>query len=149
MADSLIFGEITSTGFTNKFNTEEACLEHIAEAKWVNGYVCRKCGHAHYCRGKTPFSRRCTRCKHEESATSQTIFHRCKIPLPLAFQIVWHVCHHPGISSYELSDELQIRQMTCWKFKRKIADCIESRNDVSPEIKSQLRRIFEAPDLNA
>lgn len=147
MADSIIFKEITNNGFTNRFSTEDACLEQIAKAKWIDGFVCRKCGHTHYCKGKTSFSRRCTRCKHEESATSHTIFHRCKIPLPQAFQIIWHVCKHPDISSYELSEELQIRQMTCWKFKRKVADCIESRDDISPEIKIQLRRIFEPPEL--
>lgn len=147
MADNIIIKEITSVGFSNRYSTEEACLEQIANAKWINGFTCRKCGHTHYCKGKTLFSRRCTRCKHEESATSQTIFHRCKIPLPQAFLIIWHVCKHPDISSYELSDELQIRQMTCWKFKRKVADCIESRNDISPEVKNQLRRIFETNNL--
>lgn len=144
MAELLIFGNITVEEFTGRFISEDACLAHIAAVKWADGYVCRKCGHQHFCRGKSNFSRRCTRCKHEESATAHTIFHRCKIALPEAFRIAWMVCHKPDISSHELSEELRMRQMTCWKFKRKVLDCLASRTDVAPEIKEQLKRIVDA-----
>lgn len=149
MADLQIFGNIPIAEFPARFQSEEACLEHIASVKWADGFVCRKCGHKHFCKGKTPFSRRCTRCKHEESATAHTIFHRCKISLPAAFRIAWLVCHQPTISSYELSEELQLRQMTCWKFKRKVADCLASRSDVEPEIKLQLESIVGEKTLIA
>lgn len=141
MADLQIFGNISIEEFPARFDNEEACLEHIANVKWDGGFICRKCGHDHFCKGKTPFSRRCTRCKHEESATAHTIFHHCKIALPAAFRIAWLVCHQPAISSYELSEELQLRQMTCWKFKRKVADCLASRSDVEPGLKIQLESI--------
>lgn len=141
MADLHIFGNIPIEEFPVRFASEEACLEHIAAVKWADGYVCRKCGHDHFCKGKTPFSRRCTRCKHEESATAHTVFHRCKIALPAAFRIAWLVCHQPEISSYQLSDEMNMRQMTCWKFKRKVADCLAQRHDLSPEIREQLEKV--------
>jgi two-component system, sensor histidine kinase LadS len=112
------------------FDSEEACLKLIADQKWAEGYTCRKCGNINFCKGKTPDSRRCTRCKHEESATSHTIFHRCRVPLPEAFRIMYMVCNNPGISTYELSRQLELRQMTCWKLKSKLIQCIEKKGEI-------------------
>jgi len=115
--------------FESAFSSDEKCLKFLAEQKWKDGYTCRKCGHTNYCKGKTPFSRRCTRCKSDESATAHTIFHRCKIPLTDAFEIAYTVCKSPDVSSYELSRKLEKRQMTCWKFKKKITECIEKQGE--------------------
>lgn len=116
--------------FAADYGSEEACFKMLADEKWKNGYVCRKCGHTNYCSGKTPHSRRCTRCKHEESATAHTIFHRCHIPITEAFQIVYKVCSNPAVSTYELSRQMEIRQMTCWKLKSKLMECMEQRGSI-------------------
>jgi hypothetical protein len=120
-----LFGNLSIKQFNLKFSDENKCLQYLADLKWKDGFVCRKCGHVNYCKGKTPFSRRCTKCKHDESATSHTVFHKCKIPLTEAFQIAFYVCKNPDISTYEISHRINIRQMTCWKFKKKIIECIE------------------------
>lgn len=114
----------------NYFDNEETCLELISDQKWAESYICRKCGNTNYCKGKTPYSRRCTRCKHEESATAHTIFHRCRISLPEAFQMMYKVCSDPSISTYELSRQMEIRQMTCWKLKHKLTECIRERGEI-------------------
>lgn len=140
----MIFDRIDSEQLEKRFDTEDVCLEFLASQKWADGFSCRHCGHTNYCKGKTPYSRRCTRCKHEESATAHTIFHRCRIPLTKAFELAFMVCEQPGISSYEISRRIDIRQMTCWKFKRKIIACLHHRTDLSSEVKnrisSQLRK---------
>jgi two-component system, sensor histidine kinase LadS len=125
-----IFSNLKLVEFENSFSEDENCLEFLASEKWKTGYVCRKCGNTNYCAGKTPFSRRCTRCKSDESATAHTIFHRCKIPLHEAFKIAYLVCGQPDISSYDLSKTLEKRQMTCWKFKKKISECLEKRGEL-------------------
>jgi hypothetical protein len=137
-----IFDKINIQEFHTYFDDEEKCLAFLAEEKWAEGYVCRHCGNTKYCAGKTPFSRRCTRCKKEESATAHTIFHRCKINLPEAFRLAHMVCSSPKISTLELSERLEIRQMTCWKFKKKVTQCIESRTDVSEKGKIELKEII-------
>lgn len=129
-----MFRQLDLSSFQGRFASEEECLDFLAQAKWKDGFVCRKCGHTHYCSGKTPHSRRCTRCKAEESATAHTIFHRCKIHLPDAFRITFQVCQDDGVSSHELARTLDLRQMTCWKFKKKLTECMERRKDlISPE----------------
>ena len=116
--------------FENTFSSPEGCLQFLAEKKWANGFTCNKCGHTNFCKGKTSFSRRCTRCKHEESATAHTIFHRCHIPLTEAFRIVYMVCHDPSVSTYEISRQVELRQMTCWKLKSRLMECLRTRGEV-------------------
>jgi two-component system, sensor histidine kinase LadS len=125
-----LFGTLNITRFTEKFSQEDQCLAFLADVKWASGYICRKCGHVNFCRGKTPHSRRCTRCKHEESATAHTIFHRCHIPITEAFRMVYMVCSDPKVSSYEISRQTEIRQMTCWKLKSKLMECLEKNGKV-------------------
>jgi hypothetical protein len=117
---SNIFSQIGNIDLESAFQNADQCLELLAAEKWKDGYICRKCGNTNYCSGKTLHSRRCTRCKHDESATANTIFHRCKIPLNEAFKIAYIVCNQPDISTYDISRMLKIRQMTCWKFKKRI-----------------------------
>ncbi len=123
--------QINLVDIPEKDRNEDYFLSLLAEQKWQNGFVCRKCGHTHYCKGKKPFSRRCTKCKTEESATAHTIFHHCKMPLKEAFELARMVCLQPEVSSYELSRTMDRRQMTCWKFKTKIMECLESPDKVS------------------
>ncbi|MBM3404002.1 MAG: transposase [Bacteroidetes bacterium] len=125
-----IFKEISSEEFNQRFITEEACYIYLAETKWKDGFVCRKCGNTNFCKGKAPHSRRCTRCKKEESATAHTPFHHCKVPMVKAFEMAFTICHSPQISSYELSRREEIRQMTCWKLKKKIMECLEKGNNM-------------------
>lgn len=115
-----LFEGIDELEFGRRFGDAGACYAFIAEMKWKDGFVCRKCGNDNYCRGRSPSSRRCTRCKHQESATAHTILHHCRIPVTEAFRIMYSVCCNPSISSGRLSDQEDIRRMTCWKFKKKI-----------------------------
>ena len=125
-----LIGVLDVKQFYSKFSDNDSCLHYLADLKWQEGYTCRKCGHTNYCKGKTAHARRCTRCKHEESATSHTLFHRCRIPLADAFEIAFQVCSTPDISTYELAKKMERRQMTCWKFKKKIMDCIENKGEL-------------------
>jgi hypothetical protein len=125
--------ELTPELLDSLFKSDDKCLEFIAEIKWADGFICRKCGNANHCPGKTPYSRRCTKCKSEESATSGTIFHNCKFPLSKAFYIAYNVCKsETDISSYEFARRLSLRQMTCWKFKDRIKKNLEIMGE-SPE----------------
>lgn len=99
--------------------------QFVAHIKWQNGFTCRSCGHSNYCEGKTPASRRCTRCKKEESAIAHTIFHNIKFPVNKAFYIAYNVCVLGNeFSSYSFSDQLGLNQMTCWKFRKRIQTCM-------------------------
>jgi len=125
------------------FESDERCLEFIAAMKWGEGFECRKCGNTNYCAGKTPYSRRCTKCKSEESATAGTIFHNCKFPISKAFYIAFQVCKgKEELSTYEFARRLSLRQMTCWNFKTKITNALEALNHLPDGQKEGARKLF-------
>jgi len=121
-----LIGQLDTDRFRESFNTQEECLEILASAKWADGFVCRNCGNENYCQGRTAFSRRCTRCKRDESATAHTIFHHCKIDLPIAFEIAYMVCGSPSVPASSISQVLETRHMTCLNFKKRILQCLQS-----------------------
>ncbi len=124
------FKSLSLFEFQEKFKTSEDCLIYLSELKWKDGYVCKKCGHTHYYSGKQPYSRQCTSCKYVESPTAQTLFHKVKFDLLKAFYIVYFVStNKKGISSTELSRKLNLRQKTCWSFKRKVMKATKSSKD--------------------
>lgn len=132
--------EISTLQATELFSDSEKVLKFIADIKWKDGFVCRNCGHTNYCEGKSPHSRRCTRCKKEESASAHTIFHNIKFPVNKAFYIAYNVCvKGNSFSSYNYSDQLGLNQMTCWKFRKRIQDCIiRAEKNEKPKIQTIL-----------
>lgn len=65
--------------------TNEALIKTLADIKWKDGFVCRKCGHNFYKAGtKTEGGRKCRKCDTEESLKRYTVFDNSKIPLEKA-----------------------------------------------------------------
>jgi hypothetical protein len=141
---SMIFKEELSNEQLNElFQSDERCFEFLAELKWSNGFICRNCGNTNYCPGKTHHSRRCTKCKKEESAAAGTIFHNCKFPVSKAFYIAYNVCKgKEDLSTYEFARRLSLRQMTCWNFKSKIRHAIQEMNSLSDGEKLSIQKIL-------
>jgi hypothetical protein len=137
---SVIFKhELSQEQLEELFNSDERCLEFLADLKWGEGFTCRKCGNTNYCQGKTPYSRRCTKCKSEESSTTGTIFHNCKFHVSKAFYIAYTVCKgKEDVSSYEFARRLSLRQMTCWNFKTRITSALQKMDSLTETEKSSI-----------
>jgi hypothetical protein len=139
----LLKESLTQDKFEELISSDDKCLEFLMEIKWAHGFNCRKCGNTNYCEGKTPYSRRCTKCKSEESATRGTIFHNCKFPISKAFYIAFKVCRGTEeISTYEFARRLSLRQMTCWNFKAKIQNALGQMDSLSEQDKVTFRKIL-------
>jgi len=135
--------ELSAEQLEELFRSDEKCYEFLAELKWGEGFTCRKCGNMNSCPGKTPHSRRCTKCKTEESATAGTIFHNCKFPINKAFYIAYKVCKgKEDLSTYDYSRRLSLRQMTCWNFKTKIQHALQQIDTLTPNEKSSIEKIL-------
>ena len=121
------FKSMSLFDFQEKFPDNDSCLLHLAKLKWGDGYTCAKCGHDSSCDGSSPHSRQCTRCRYVESPTAGTLFHKVKFDLLKAFWIVYFLAtNKKGFSSTELARKLELRQKTCWKFKRKVMKAMKS-----------------------
>lgn len=122
--------EVDFAEFSKIYPDRETCFKYLSELKWVNGYVCRKCGNAQYLSGSLPFSRRCTKCGYDESVIAYTIFQNSRIPINKAFYMLFLVYSTKGkISSYKLSEMLLIRQSTCWAYNSKMQKILEERKN--------------------
>jgi hypothetical protein len=135
--------ELNAKQLEELFHSDEKCFEFLADLKWSEGFICRKCGNTNHCPGKTPYSRRCTKCKTEESSTAGTIFHNCKFPVCKAFYIAYNVCKgKEEISTYEFARRLSLRQMTCWNFKTKIQNALSQMDSLTEIEKSSIQKIL-------
>ncbi len=123
--DRVLSKEMNFEEFGVKYPDKETCYKVLSDLKWKKEYRCIKCGYDNYCAGKTPYSRRCTKCTYEESVLNNTIFENVRIPINKAFYLVYLVHFHQGdISSYKLSQKLGIRQSTCWNYASKVKDIL-------------------------
>ena len=118
---------VNSIRFNRQFQTDADCYKYLSDMKWQSGYICKKCGHSKYYKGSKPYSRRCMRCKYDESPTAGTMFDKCKFSLLIAFHIAFKIStKKKGMSSEELSEEFEVRQKTCWEFKWKVQQAMKS-----------------------
>ncbi|WP_335314219.1 7TM diverse intracellular signaling domain-containing protein [Olivibacter sp. CPCC 100613] len=114
--------------FSKLYPDQESCLKFLAELKWKEGYQCKKCNSNSYYPGHLPYSRRCSSCGYEESATAHTLLQNVRIPINKSFYLIYLIYSTKGkISSHKLSDILSIRQSTCWAYSKKIKQQIEDK----------------------
>lgn len=131
------FTGMNSIKFNQCFKTVEDCQKYISDIKWEQGYSCKKCGGTKYIKGSRPHNRRCLKCKKDESPTAGTMFDKVKFPLLTALNIVFKiVTKKKGMSTLELSREFELRQKTCWSFKWKIQQAMQSskKNPLTGEV---------------
>jgi len=107
--------------FCSLYPDDTAWTKFLADLKWRNGYTCRKCSGTSYTSGRSPESRRCTRCGYDESAIAHTILKNTHLPIGKVLYMVFLIYNSQGtISSHRLSHILGIRQSTCWAYSAKI-----------------------------
>lgn len=131
------FTGMNSIKFNRYFKIDEDCQKYIADIKWEQGYSCKKCGNTKYIKGSKPYNRRCLKCKKDESPTAGTMFDKVKFSLLTAMNIVFKIAtKKKGMSTLELSREFELRQKTCWAFKWKIQQAMQSskQNPLTGEV---------------
>ena len=114
--------------FSQRFSCDDDCLKYLASIKWPSEkFECRRCGNTTYHHGRTPYSRRCNKCKRDESVTSGTMFEKIKFPILTAFSIIFRLAtQDTGISSTELAEMLGIQTKTCLAFRYKVQQAIKT-----------------------
>lgn len=142
MTERNIFRGVNSIKFNQRFKDDNDCLEYLAEVKWQNGYKCKRCENDKFGNGKHIYNRRCTKCRYDESPTAGTMFEKLKFSILIAFHIVFKIStKKKGMSSLELSNEFELRQMTCWSFKQKLQQAMKS------SLKSQLSGLVHVDEF--
>ena len=106
---------------TSYFNTKEKCQQAIIESRWSDGdVVCPYCG-AHHCSKRGDGRFRCNHCLKNFSCLVGTIFENTKLPLIKWFVAMYLISSHKkGVSSHQLSRDLDITQASAWYMLQKI-----------------------------
>ncbi len=114
--------------FSKIYPDKETCFKYLSDLKWDKGFKCRRCNNDHYFSGHLPYSRRCTKCRYEESVIAYTIFQNSRIAINKAFYMLFLVYSSKGkISSHKLSEILSIRQSTCWSYSSRMKKVLDER----------------------
>lgn len=128
--------EVDFKEFSEMHPDDDSWMQYLAEIKWGDGYICRKCQHMSYGSGRSPHSRRCTKCGYDESVTAYTLLQNTRLPLNKALYMVFLIYNSKGtISSHKLSEKLGIRQSTCWSYSSRIKNRIKQRQKEGSIIK--------------
>ena len=108
------FGSLIS--LVNHFNSESRCRDFISEQRWHGTVVCPFCGCTHtYVCGNGDNQFKCSHCRKRFSCLVGTIFQNTKLPLQKWFMAMYLISSHKkGISSHQLSRDIDVCQKTAW-----------------------------------
>src|SRR5271163_1315565 len=125
-----------------RFGTAERCIEHLAELRWPDGFVCSGCGGRSAWRlTARPRVYECGTCHRQESVTAGTVFHRTRTDLSKWFVAAYLMGRDKrGVSAKFLQRELGVAYQTAWTMAHKL------RHGLSEDPARPLRGFLEADE---
>lgn len=107
--------------FEQRFATDDACLEYLAQLRWGDSFVCPNCGGTEFWHMDRQL-RLCRICRHQTSVTAGTIFHRARKPISLWFRAMWHITNQKyGANALGLQRALSLGSyQTAWEWLHKM-----------------------------
>ncbi len=97
------------------FKDEETCKKYLAQNRWNGKITCPHCNHDKVYITKVGYKCASSDCYKKFSVTVGTIFENTKVPLRIWFAAIYlGTAHKKGISSLQLSRDLNITQKTAW-----------------------------------
>ena len=109
------------------FKTDDDCKAYLFNLKFSEGFSCPKCNSKESWDGIKPYTMVCKNCRHVDSCTAGSLFHKCKFGLRKAFGIVFEMSTTAaGISAKQISRKYEINYDTAWLFCKKVRVAMES-----------------------
>lgn len=112
--------------FSDRFKTDGGCKKYLAEIKWKAGFECVKCGHKK-AQIRKDYSRTCNICSHQESSTSNTLFHKVKFGVRKAFFITFEMgTSTKSLSAGYMGVRYGVTEKTARLWMHKVREAMES-----------------------
>ncbi len=111
------------------FKSEETCISYLANSRWGETPCCPHCGNVGAYKTDRGFKCRAKECHKKFTVTTGTIFESTKISLRTWFAAMY-LCtaHKKGVSSLQLSRDLNITQKTAWFLLHRIREMLANNN---------------------
>lgn len=115
--------------FSDRFKTDEDCKEYLAQIKSATAFKCTRCNHT-ACQSRADFSRQCNICRHTESATAETLFHKVKFGVRKAFFICFEMATSTkSLSASYMGVRYGVTEKTARLFMLKVREAMSSRGN--------------------
>lgn len=107
------------------FKSEETCINYLAQQRWGEVPCCPHCGNTKAWKTNRGYTCAAKECSKKFSVTTGTIFENTKLSLRLWFATIY-LCtaHKKGISSLQLSRDLNITQKTAWFLLHRVREML-------------------------
>ena len=127
----------SSINFINRFPNKEKCKLPLSKIEWKSGFVCIKCNNHIYWKPKDDlFHRVCKSCRHNESVTANTLFHKVKFDLREAFFIILEMSTPTkSCSCLVMARKYEINKKPSWLLKVRKAMASSSQYPLNGECK--------------
>ena len=112
-----------------KFGSENACRNELARVRWPNGFQCPCCSSTKYSYITTRNVYQCSKCSHQTSLTSGTIFHSTNVSLVKWFWAIYLCASDKGgVSALRLSKHIGVSWVTANRMLRKLRTVMSYRD---------------------
>lgn len=114
-----------------RYGTERACAKELVKIRWPDGFQCPACGFTKACYIATRKLYQCSKCRHQVSVTSGTLFHATKLPLVKWFWAIYLAATDKGgMSALRSSKHLGVSWGTARNMLRKIRKAMAHRDSI-------------------
>ncbi|MGO2103533.1 MAG: IS1595 family transposase [Psychroflexus halocasei] len=112
--------------FADRFKTDRDCKQYLASIKSKSGFKCTRCNH-NACQLRKDFAIQCNICRHIESATAETLFHKVKFGVRKAFFICFEMATTTkSLSASYMAVRYGITEKTARLFMLKVREAMAS-----------------------
>src|SRR5450755_3710443 len=106
----------TRVEFLDWFHSERACRDYLEKLRWVDGFICPKCGQISQVERMSRGRLICRECRHQATATAGTVFDKTRTELRVWFAAIWSLTNQKhGVSALGLQRVLGLGSYeTAW-----------------------------------
>ena len=109
------------------FKDDATCVKYLANSRWGNEPSCPHCGNVGAYVTNRGFKCKAKECHKKFTVTTGTIFENTKISLRYWFAAIYlGTAHKKGISSLQLSRDLNITQKTAWFLLHRVREMLHN-----------------------
>lgn len=111
--------------FIQKFSNEEECIKLLIESVYPDGIECPFCGSKHIIKFKDNKRFKCSICRKQFSYRKGTFMENSNVEITKWF-VALYLClsNKKGISSYQLSEYIEVTQSTAWFMLQRIRNVL-------------------------